>query len=131
EECLEHLDKEAERLAGLVDRLLDWARIGSGREVYRKGPVPASAVGREALAVCERQQLAPDGLVELTIAKDAGWVEVDFDALAMVLFNLLVNAWKYTGAEKEIHLRVHAQGRKVCFEVADNGPGIPKGERKR
>jgi len=131
EECLEHLDKEAERLAGLVDRLLDWARIESGRKVYRKAPVAASAVAREALAVFERQQLAPEGLVDLTIAPDAGLVEVDLEALALVLFNLLVNAWKYTSTEKEIHLRVTSQGKKVLFEVADNGPGIPKGERKR
>ncbi|WP_373044582.1 sensor histidine kinase [Vulgatibacter sp.] len=131
EECLEHLDKEAERLAELVDRLLDWARIESGRKVYRKIPVAAASVAREAVAVFERQQLAPEGLVELTIAPEVGQVEVDRDALALVLFNLLVNAWKYTAEEKEIHLRVHGSGKRVAFEVADNGPGIPKSERKR
>jgi len=131
EQCLEHLDKEAERLAGLVDRLLDWARIESGRKVYRKVPVPAAAVARDALEVFERQQLAPEGLVELTVAPDAGAVQVDRDAMSLVLFNLLVNAWKYTGEQKEIHLRVTGTGKRVAFEVADNGPGIPKSERKR
>jgi signal transduction histidine kinase len=131
EECLEHLDKEAERLAGLVDRLLDWARIESGRKVYRKIPVPAAAVAREAVEVFERQQLAPEGLVELSIARGVGSVEVDREAVAMVLFNLLVNAWKYTAKDKQIHLRVHGSGKRVCFEVADNGPSIPKSERKR
>ncbi len=131
EECLEHLDKEAERLAGLVDRLLDWARIESGRKVYRKVPVRAESIAREALEVFERQQLSPEGLVELTIAPDAGMVDVDRDALALVLFNLLVNAWKYTGEQKEIHLRVHGSSKRVAFEVADNGPGISKSERKR
>lgn len=130
-ECLEHLDKEAERLAGLVDRLLDWARMESGRKVYRKVPVEAEAVAREALAVFERQRLAPEGLVELSIDPAAGRVEVDREAVSMVLFNLLVNAWKYTGAKKEIRLRVLRVGARTAFEVTDNGPGIPSSERKR
>ena len=47
------------------------------------------------------------------------------------LFNLLVNAWKYTGAKKEIRLRVLRVGARTAFEVTDNGPGIPSSERKR
>lgn len=131
EECLEHLDKEAERLAGLVDRLLDWARMESGRKVYRKVEVEAGQVAREALAVFERQHLAREGLVQLAVDDDAGAIEADREALSMVLFNLLVNAWKYTGTEKEIRLEVRRLGRRVAFDVLDNGPGIPKSERKR
>lgn len=130
-QCLELLDKEAERLAGLVDRLLDWARIESGKKVYRKVPVPSADLAREAVEVFERQQLAPPGLVEVSIAPACGMVEVDRDSMGLVLFNLLMNAWKYTGEEKEIHLRVHSSGKRVAFEVADNGPGIAKRDRKR
>lgn len=131
QECMELLDKEAERLAGLVDRLLDWARIESGRKVYRKVAQDPRAVAQEALAVFERQHLAEPGLVQVEMEEVLPQVEVDRDAVAVVLFNLLVNAWKYTGKEKQISLRVYGNGKRVAFEVEDNGPGIAKSERKR
>ncbi len=131
DECLDMLDKEAERLAGLVDRILDWARIETGRKVYRKISVPAVDLAREALEVFERQQLAPPGLVRLEVPEALPAVEVDRDAIEVVLFNLLMNAHKYTGRDKEILVRLRAVGKRVLFDVEDNGPGIPHAERKR
>lgn len=130
-QCLDLLDTEAERLSELVDRLLDWARVESGRKVYRKILQAPEAVAREALAVFERQQVAPQGLVKVEIGEDLPEIEVDRDALALVLFNLLFNAWKYTGVEKQIRLLVQPSGKKVAFVVEDNGPGVPTSERKR
>jgi len=131
EQCLDMLDKEAERLSGLVDRILDWARIETGRKVYRKIAVAPADIAREAVEIFDRQQLAPPGLVQVEIPEGLPRIEVDRDAVEVVLFNLLMNAHKYTGKEKEIHLRVRQAGKRMQFEVEDNGPGIPSSERKR
>ncbi|AKU90159.1 sensor histidine kinase [Vulgatibacter incomptus] len=130
-ECLDHLDKEAERLAVLVDRILDWARIESGRRVFRKVETPSAEVARKAVEVFDRQQLAPPGLIRMEIPEGLPPVEVDREAIEVVLVNLLTNAHKYTNSNKEIHLKVRATGKRVFFDVEDNGPGIPSAERKR
>ncbi|HEY0840822.1 MAG TPA: ATP-binding protein, partial [Vulgatibacter sp.] len=131
EQCLDMLDKEAERLSGLVDRILDWARIETGRKVYRKIAAMPGELAKEAVEIFDRQQLAPPGLVRVEIPDGLPDVEVDRDAIEVVLFNLLMNAHKYTGKDKEISLRLRHAGKRVHFEVVDNGPGIPSSERKR
>jgi two-component system phosphate regulon sensor histidine kinase PhoR len=130
-ECLLHLENEAERLSGLVDRLLDWARMESGRKIYRKIPERPETLVREAMEVFERQRGGRAEGVTVDVAGDLPEIEVDRDAMELVLVNLLTNAWKYTGAEKQIRVRAHTTGRRVALEVEDNGPGIPKSERKR
>ncbi len=56
-------------------------------------------------------------------------VVVERSALVQVIVNLLSNAWKYTGANKEIHCSATTSGDKeVEIIVKDNGPGIPGSE---
>jgi signal transduction histidine kinase len=55
----------------------------------------------------------------------------DRSALVQVLVNLLSNAWKYSGANKEIHCTARATSDKeIEIVVQDNGPGIPGHEQE-
>ncbi len=130
-ELLSHLDQETARLATLVDRLLDWARIESGRKVYRRVDTQAAELVKEAVAVFERQRIGAPGVISTETAPGLPAIAVDRDAIGLVLLNLLVNAHKYTGAQKQITLRTYGSGKRVALEVEDNGPGVPKSERKR
>ena len=58
-------------------------------------------------------------------------LEVDREAMAQVVLNLLHNAVKYTGDEKHIRLRARRAGRNVAIEVEDNGRGIRPKDQKR
>ncbi|MCJ7755956.1 MAG: ATP-binding protein, partial [Thermoanaerobaculales bacterium] len=55
----------------------------------------------------------------------------DPNAIVTVLLNLLINAYKYTGADKQIAVRVFERDREVVLEVEDNGIGIPLADRRR
>ncbi len=55
----------------------------------------------------------------------------DRDALAAVWINLLDNALKYSGDDKQIVLRARGGNGKVIFEVSDNGVGIDAEEQGR
>src|SRR6478736_3010838 len=44
DECLEILSAETDRLTGMVERLLEWARMEAGKRVYRPLRVPVSRV---------------------------------------------------------------------------------------
>ena len=58
-------------------------------------------------------------------------IRADRGALAAALVNLLDNAYKYTPDKKQISLRAFREGHSVCFEVCDNGIGIPARETKK
>ena len=136
DECIRMLADETERLSTMIERILDWGRIESGRKIYHVRPVaPADLVG-EALAVFRTHNRASGKTFDenlLVIRMDNHLPEVlaDPDAIANVLLNLLENAVKYAGADKPIEVCVEEQGKFVRFDVADRGKGVAKADRKR
>lgn len=65
------------------------------------------------------------------MAADLPTVIGDREALITVLVNLLDNAYKYTGDDKHVVLKVGVSDRQVCLEVQDNGIGIPRRAMRR
>ena len=130
-EALEIIADETARLSGLINRLLDWARMESGRRSYQLRRQRVDGIVDAALQAFEPQRLA--GNVEVTRSVEAGLPEVwaDAQALTEALLNLLNNAHKYTGREKRIALVARKQGGAVLLTVQDNGPGIARREQKR
>ena len=55
----------------------------------------------------------------------------DSGALTTALLNLLDNAWKYSGDEKQIVVRTNKQNGSVRFAVEDNGMGLTPVESRR
>jgi signal transduction histidine kinase len=131
QEVLQLLTRETERLSALIERVLDWARIESGRKVYQREPQPVSAVVEAAVAAFRAQRL--EGELPLTVQVPEGLpvVEVDRHALAGALLNLLQNAYKYSGDDKRITLAAQAHGRWVELSVEDHGMGISPRDRRR
>ncbi len=131
QEALEIIADETARLSALINRLLDWARMESGRRSYQLKRQRLEPIVDTALQAFEPQRLA--GNVELSRSVETGLPEVYADAQALVeaLLNLLNNAFKYTGPEKRIALVAKREGGAVVLAVADNGPGIPRREQKR
>lgn len=52
-------------------------------------------------------------------------VKGDRDLLGLACYNLVENALKYSGPDKEVEVRAREEGRSVLIEVADGGAGIP------
>ncbi|MDY7231862.1 sensor histidine kinase [Hyalangium rubrum] len=131
QEVLQLLTRETERLSTLIERVLDWARIESGRKEYQREPQPVDTVVEAAVAAFRAQRL--EGGMDLKVDVPGGLprVEVDRDAVAGALLNLLQNAYKYSGQDKRITLSARADGKWVDLSVEDNGVGIAPKERKR
>ena len=130
-ECLDLLAQETDRLSRMIERVLDWGRMEAGRRVYDFEAVPASDPVDLALAALRSQNLMSDEAIRVQIGTDLPLLWADRDAIAEALLNLLQNALKYTPKPRHIELKATAAGRGVVIEVADNGPGIPKGEWSR
>ncbi len=130
-EALEILADETARLSGLINRLLDWARMESGRRSYQLVRQPVGPVVDAALQAFEPQLLHTSAEVTREVPPDLPPVMADRAALSEAILNLLNNAYKYTGDDKKIAIRVARLGPTVSITVSDNGPGIPDRDQKR
>jgi two-component system, OmpR family, phosphate regulon sensor histidine kinase PhoR len=125
------LSKETARLSAMIEGVLDWARIESGRKSYDRKVVPVNDVAQAALDAFRTQRMGAKMSLDVRLGENLPEVEVDRDAVAGALLNLLQNAWKYSGEDKQIALTVQPEARGVRIDVRDNGMGIPRSERKK
>jgi class 3 adenylate cyclase/anti-sigma regulatory factor (Ser/Thr protein kinase) len=116
--------RNAERLLGQINELLDLAKLDSGRLALRKVSVDLAALVRGVAANFEsstRRRVHLRGLAEVVP------IEADPGQLKKVFYNLLANAFKFSDPERgEVWLRLRAMGEQVEVEVEDNGIGIPR-----
>ncbi len=131
QEALSILSTETERLSGLINRLLDWARMESGRRRYDFRPTMVSELVDDALAAFGSQLLAAPATVTRQIPPGLPRVNVDREAIVGAILDLLQNAHKYTGPEKRIAISAEARDGAVLLRIADNGPGIAAPDQKR
>ncbi len=123
---------EAERLGRVVGNMLDLARLerASPGVTPRPGNLGAAVATR-----VERQtaRLANAGVaIELEVESDLPPALFDPDGLAQILDNLLDNAEKHSRAVAGRRIRITVSCERDTFrvEVADNGPGIPRSQRR-
>ncbi len=124
ERFLDMAFRNAERLASLVQDLLDLSRIESGELKLDAAGVDISAVFAQVLgnfvAPAERKHLR----LSHTVPADLPSVCADRRALEQVVSNLLDNAVKYAGDGGSITLRAARLGRWIRLAIEDTGPGI-------
>jgi two-component system sensor histidine kinase KdpD len=126
------ISSEADRLGRVVGNMLDLARL------ERATPLAAPRAGDLGRAVeqrVEQQQtrLEDAGVsVEVDIEQDLPTALFDADALGQILDNLLDNAEKHTRMveDRQVTVTVGADDDHLRIEVADNGPGIPRSQRR-
>jgi two-component system, OmpR family, phosphate regulon sensor histidine kinase PhoR len=131
QEVLKLLSGETERLSELIERVLDWARIESGRREYLLEPRPVKEVLEAAVSAFKAQRLGNDVDLRTELSSALPSIRVDQEALAGAILNLLQNAFKYSSAGKPIFLRARSERRGVAIDVEDQGEGIaPREQRK-
>jgi len=130
-EALAIVAEETERLSGLINRLLDWARMESGRRTFHLVRQPLEPIVEAALQAVGAQTLNQHVEVRRDLPLGLPQVRADREALTEAILDLLANAVKYTGPEKRITVKAWASGPTLYLAVSDNGPGIPAREQKR
>jgi len=127
-----HIEGESRRLTRLIDNILDFSRIESGRKEYHfaEGDVRELV---EAVVRTFEVRLAAQGwkiLLEPTVGTLAP-LRMDADAIAQAFQNLLDNAVKYSGESKEIVVTLSAGNGYVVIAVRDQGIGIARDEQRK
>ena len=118
------IGREAARLQGLVDDLLDLAKVGA--DSFRLDPADTDLTALVAdAAEVWRGRCAAVG-VDLVAELPAYAVEVRTDParLRQVLDGLAENALRVTPAGRPLLLALHRDGRDAVLQVRDGGPGL-------
>lgn len=131
EKCVTALEKESLRLQELIDRLLDWGRMESGRREYFMSYTDLRSVVQSAVEAFDNTRIRKD--VDLTVAYPPPElvVRADRGALADAILNLLTNAAKYGGTNRKVEVSCAESAKHVYVSVTDHGIGIPVTEHKR
>src|SRR5215468_389696 len=95
DKCIQGLARESTRLQALIDRLLDWGRMESGRRAYKMQDTDVRAVIDEAVAAFEPIRERRGAELRVVLPEHLPRIVADRGALSDALFNLLTNAQKY------------------------------------
>lgn len=110
-----------ERMAQLIDDLLEFSRIG--RQTLEDEPVDMTAVVRKVVSDALEGRQAPQPVI---LAGDLPPVRGDRSMLHLAWLNLIDNAIKYTSAVKAARITIEAEvsGNEIVYSVRDNGIGF-------
>ena len=117
------IDDQTDHMIGLINDLLDVARIETG--TLPVAPEPADVA---VLVDQGRNRFLSSGgrsNLHIELAADLPLVMADRTRIVQVLTNLLANAARYSPEASPIRVKVAREGVHVLFSVADEGRGIP------
>jgi PAS domain S-box-containing protein len=127
---LDRIQVNGKHLLGLINEILDLAKIESGRMELDLMMVDVANLAHEALALVEGQVRSREAEVKVWVeAPDAAEeIETDPAKLKQVIVNLVGNALKFTeSGEIAVRLEVdEATGKPTSLSVIDTGIGIPE-----
>ena len=120
-EMLDRIRSRVGRLRGLVDDVLDVARIEAGELGVERAELDLNAVVSQVAA--EMAMTFPGRTI--TLPADANLRAVgDERRVWQILTNLLSNALKFSGGDEPVEVDLRREGTQIIVAVRDRGPGI-------
>lgn len=132
---LSTLRSESMRLAGIVENVLAYARLGRARP-KTDGSLPVDVLLDQVREVLTRRVEQAGGVFQVNLAGEAAatCVRGEAESIERILLNLVDNACKYGRQDDKppaVSLSVSLEHHRVVFRVCDQGPGIAPNERGR
>ncbi|MFL5560878.1 MAG: GAF domain-containing sensor histidine kinase [Gemmatimonadaceae bacterium] len=125
QEALERIQRSQRHLLGLINDVLNFAKLEAGHVGYDIRPVPLND------AVCSLELLVAPQLRAKSLSYECVPIEpdvavrADADKLQQIMLNLLSNASKFTPAGGSVRLTMRASEDSATICVADTGIGVP------
>ena len=128
---LNYIASESERLTGIVDELLNVARLDAGDLQVEPEPIDVASVVSEIVETASEAAAGNGHRFEIDLPQEPLAAEADRDKLRQV-FNILVeNALKYSPSGGTVTVGVRRGDGTVEVRIVDEGVGIPPGEQER
>jgi K+-sensing histidine kinase KdpD len=123
--------RNTQRLQGLVQELLDLARLQRGEATLSREPWDLKTIVRESAAAIEPLAGGKEQALEVETPSSPCPVLADRGRLEQALMNLLSNSCKFTPRHGHIKATLQDMGQEYLVSVADDGPGIPLAEQSQ
>jgi signal transduction histidine kinase len=124
------LDRETNRLHRLVEDLLDFGRMESGRKQYRMEDHDAFQLVRAVVADFSEEAAAGGFRVETHLSSGRATIQADEEAFRRAVRNLLENAIKYSPVCRTVWVDGALNDHQVSISVRDQGMGIEPQEQR-
>ncbi len=122
---------DSDRLARLIEDLLDLSKIESGKLKLALKPVLLEPVARRVISGLSKQLKAKSLSVNVEIPESISKIQADEARIAQVLLNLIDNAIKYTDEGGRITVSATDADGFVRVDVSDTGIGITEKDLPR
>jgi signal transduction histidine kinase len=129
QEYLQLIAAENQRLTRLVEHFLCFSRLE--RKRWHFAPLPPGEIAERAARAVRPRFLGSNCHFAIELDPDLPLIQADDEALSTALINILDNAYKFSGDQKQIVLRAQGQNGHVIFAVEDNGIGIAPKDLKK
>ncbi len=129
-EFLNDMSEEVDRLTRLIDRLLELSRLDSNAEL-NLSQVDIAELCEGVVRSLTKLAFEKEITLDFDRDTDQTVIMVDYDKIYECVYNLCVNAIKYTPEDGRVTVRVKMTDSDCQVEVEDNGPGIPDGEKTK
>lgn len=121
--AIDQIGQAGRHLLGMIDEVLDNARIEAGGQALTCESVAVRAVIADAIGLIEPQAQAA-GITVHSVAGPDATVRIDRRAGLQILLNLLSNAVKYGGRGSSVTITTRREADLLIIDVEDEGPGI-------
>lgn len=122
---MDAITKNGKTLLRLVEQLLDMSKIESGKITINK--VHANIIPFLKYVYELQEFYAEEKHISMKFTSESLAYQTFFDPekTATIVTNLLSNAIKFTPEDGQISMKVFTENKMLCFEIKDNGIGIP------
>jgi PAS domain S-box-containing protein len=130
---LEIVKGNTERLAILVNDLLDVSRIEAGKVILSMQPIDLRFVVNEILDQLERRMVEENRtlIVDKNIPDNLPLIRGDPERIRQIFDNLIENAYQYTPVGGKVVVAMRQLDHTIQIEISDNGIGIKPEEQAR
>lgn len=129
-EMLQHVHHSAENLLELLENMLEWARIQTGRMKYEPRELIINDVVNSVFKVLGGT--ASDKNIALKYDGDQNLkIKVDPNMLKSIIQNLVGNGIKFTEPGGKVHVKISGIEDRLFISITDNGIGMTDESREK
>jgi two-component system, sensor histidine kinase and response regulator len=128
-EVLQLMEASIDRMAGLIDDVMDFARgrLGSGI-ILNRAPTEVESVLRQVIDELKASHAGREIVCDLLLPQR---IDVDVSRIGQMVSNLLANALAYGDPKEPVQVHSRLEDNKLTLSVANAGPPIPEEAMKR
>lgn len=123
-QLIRNIKDDSQWLIRMVENLLSVTRINEDTANVTKTPEAAEEI--VATAIRRIRKRFPDSKIKVSVPEELLMVPMDGTLIEQVIINLVENAIKHSGNDKETEVILRKEGNYAVFEVSDHGEGIAK-----